>query len=111
VIYCRVCGAPNFDADRVCQVCEATLGRRAAAGGPAGGRAAAAPAGQFGTDEKIRIFVGNVCLSPLLGTILYFVWKRDRPERAQPVCVLTWWATGVWVLLVTLFLIALAAEQ
>lgn len=113
MIYCRVCGSPNLDADRVCQVCGATLGPRPAAASVAGhGKAPARGSVELGPDEKIRVIVGNICLTPLLGTILYFVWKRDRPERARRVCVLTLWAAGIWMLLVVIVaLIRLAAQQ
>ncbi len=28
-------------------------------------------------------------LSPLLGTVLYFVWKNDKPAKADDVCMVT----------------------
>lgn len=40
-------------------------------------------------EEKVGICLGNICLSPLLGTILYFVWKDDKPKKADDVCTLT----------------------
>lgn len=39
--------------------------------------------------EKAGIFVGNIFLSPLLGVILYFVWKDEKPQKASDVCSVT----------------------
>jgi len=40
-------------------------------------------------EAQAGIFVGNICLSPLLGVILYFVWKDEKPQKASDVCSVT----------------------
>jgi len=40
-------------------------------------------------EEKAGICIGNICLSPLLGIILYFVWKDEKPKKADDVCSVT----------------------
>jgi len=32
-------------------------------------------------EEKAGICIGNICLSPLLGVILYYVWKGEKPKK------------------------------
>jgi len=39
--------------------------------------------------EKAGICIGNICLSPLLGVILYYVWKDEKPKKANEVCGVT----------------------
>lgn len=99
MIYCPSCGSPNFDTARLCETCNTPL--------------AATPASLFQEpsaglkqDEKRWIFLGNVCLSPLLGLVLYLVWKDTQRGKAQEVCRLTWWALGVWGALFVLMVIA-----
>jgi len=41
------------------------------------------------SEEKAGVCVGNICLSPLLGVILYFVWKDEKPQKASDVCSVT----------------------
>ena len=49
------------------------------------------------SNDKFLIFLGNVCLSPLLGAALYLVWKDAQPQKAQESCTLTWVAVALWV--------------
>jgi hypothetical protein len=56
--------------------------------------------------EQVGLFVGNVCLSPLLGVVLYYVWRDRHPVRAAQACALTRWAVGLWV---AFFLLAMIA--
>jgi len=55
--------------------------------------------------------LGNLCLSPLLGLVLYLVWKDSQRAKAQEACRLTWWAVGIWgVLFVLMVLATIVAE-
>ncbi|MBS3938267.1 MAG: hypothetical protein KGZ50_06815 [Peptococcaceae bacterium] len=79
---CPGCGSRIDDVrKRFCGTCGANL------------RPEASPllSGQkgLGIEEKAGICVGNICLSPLLGTVLYFVWKDDKPAKADDVCMVT----------------------
>ena len=40
-------------------------------------------------EEQAGLCLGNICLSPLLGVILYFVWKDEKPQKASDVCTVT----------------------
>ena len=57
------------------------------------------------SSDKTWIFLGNLCISPLLGVILYFVWKDNKPVKSKEVCKLTWWAVGIWAFLIFLFIL------
>lgn len=49
--------------------------------------------------EKAGIFLGNLCITPLLGLILYLVWKDQSPIKAKETCNLTLISLGVAVVL------------
>lgn len=120
MIYCTNCGSPNPDGAVVCEVCGAALPRIGAAGGarpqqptqpqepPSQQRPApatlpaAAPPRTLSSTDKLGIFAGNLCLSPVLGVVLYFVWRDRHPERAAQTCTLTRWAVGIWVAFILL---------
>ena len=78
---------------------------------------AAAPGASLNSDEGLKsndktwIFLGNVCISPLLGVILYFVWKDNKPKKSKEVCTLTWKAVAVWVVLFILYIIIIIAAN
>lgn len=55
------------------------------------------------TDEKAMLCLGNMCISPLLGIILYFVWKDEKPQKADDVCQVTIWAVLLGIILGVLF--------
>lgn len=40
-------------------------------------------------EEQAGLCLGNICLSPLLGVILFFVWKDEKPQKASDVCAVT----------------------
>lgn len=47
------------------------------------------PQGGLSSNDKVRLFFGNIFLSPLLGVILYFVWKDEKAQKASDVCSVT----------------------
>lgn len=53
--------------------------------------------------EQIGVFLGSLCVSPIVALVLYFVWREDKPRKAQEVCTLGWWVVGTWVVLYGLF--------
>lgn len=57
------------------------------------------------TNDKILLCLGNICLSPLLGIILWFVWKEDKPRKAADACTITIFSVIFWPLLMLLFAI------
>lgn len=58
--------------------------------------------------EQIGVFLGSLCVSPIVAVVLYFVWKDDKPQKAKEVCTLGWWVVGAWVgMYVVFFLIAI----
>jgi hypothetical protein len=133
VIYCTNCGSPNPDGAVVCEVCGEALPRIGAAGGvqpqppppqpqplplPSQPRPAPAPSPApappqtLSSTDKLGIFAGNLCLSPVLGAVLYFVWRDRHPERAAQTCTLTKLAVGIWVAFILLaMLVGLLSEM
>jgi len=47
--------------------------------------------------ERAGIFLGNLCITPLLGLILYLVWKDQSPTKAKQTCNLTLISLAVWI--------------
>ena len=130
MIYCTNCGSPNAGDAVVCEVCGAALPRIGAVKGeqpqprpqpvqsasqarPAPTPSpAAAPSRTLSSTDKLGIFAGNLCLSPVLGVVLYFVWRDRHPERAAQTCTLTRWAVGIWVGFILLaMLVGLLSEM
>jgi hypothetical protein len=106
MIYCSACGSPNVNTALHCTTCGAPL--RVAPPTPPD---AAAVAPGLPEDDKRWIFLGNLCLSPVLGLALYLVWKSSHPAKAEDTCKLTWWAVAVWGILIVLgILVTLVAE-
>ena len=48
-------------------------------------------------DQKRLFFVGNIVLSPLLGVILFFLWKGKYPLKARQTLNLAWWSLAAWL--------------
>lgn len=90
MLYCPHCGNPNDDAARFCIGCGSPL------------RVDRSPPDGLSSGDRPLLFIGNFCISPLLGVVLYFLWKDKSPRKAEEVCTITWWSVGVWVALVVL---------
>ena len=54
--------------------------------------------------QKRMIFAGNVVLSPLLGVILYFVWQKQQPKKANEAFSLAWWSLAAWLMVLILII-------
>ena len=103
-IQCTNCGTRHDATYKFCRACGTRLPVELT--GPAG-----KPKDHRGlrSSDKTWVFLGNFCISPLLGVILYFIWKDDKPQKASQVCSITWWSIGIWVILVLLvMMVALA---
>jgi len=100
--YCRKCGTKNDESSQFCINCGNSLRQRSEPTTNTEG---------LESNDKTLIFLGNVCISPLLGIILYFVWKDNKPQKSKEVCSLTWWALGLWLLLIILFVIIMVIAE
>jgi uncharacterized membrane protein YvbJ len=100
--YCIKCGTKNDEGNQFCSNCGNSLKQMNAVTTNSEGLA---------SNDKTLIFFGNVCISPLLGIILYFVWKDNKPQKSKEVCSLTWWALGLWVLLIIIFVIIMVIAE
>ncbi len=61
---------------------------------------------ELSSTDRLGLFAGNLCLSPVLGIVLYFVWRDRQPVRAAQTCTLTKWAVGIWVAFILLAMVA-----
>lgn len=53
--------------------------------------------------------LGTLCCTPLIGIILYFVWKDTKPKAAKSVCYFTIAGVGISVLFVIIYFVFIAA--
>jgi hypothetical protein len=111
--YCSQCGASNQTNFSYCQKCGSPLG--------SGSRPAYNQQYSYNNyqnnnnydeglsgEEKVLIFLGNICLSQLLGIILYFVWKDSKPKKSNDVCKITLWSIAVPFIITIVFIIIMA---
>lgn len=103
--HCPNCGAPNEEGVAFCGRCGTSL--RADAPGFSSSMPPRPPADTgLDSNEKTLIFFGNLCISPILGIVLYFVWKDSKPRRASDVCSVTLWTLGAYVIVFALAMCA-----
>ncbi|MEX2477948.1 MAG: hypothetical protein WD357_05895 [Gracilimonas sp.] len=48
----------------------------------------------------------TICLSPFAGTIMYFMYKNDYPNKSKQACHITLWVSGIAFFLNILFTLA-----
>lgn len=90
-MYCAKCGAQNDDNAEFCSGCGASLRRGSV---------------RVQDDEGVgALGIVLFCL-PIVGAIMYFLWKDDKPRKAQTACHLA--LAGVGVGIVLQILVALA---
>ena len=107
-MFCPYCGTRNDDATVNCSQCGQRLDGTTAPP-PAGptGRASAEPpppteperekgAGAPGGGDVGALGVAFFCL-PLVGAIMYFVWRDDQPAKAKRACTLALWGMAVGI--------------
>lgn len=93
-MFCNKCGKDIPDSSLVCSYCGAQVGQRPvqsvqAVDGPIGG-------------------LGILCfLFPIVGLILYLVWKDSTPEKAKGAGKAALWGVGIGVGLYLLMIIVM----
>jgi len=84
-MFCAKCGAEMDHNAEFCPKC--------------GARAGAEAAGRAGGDDSVGpIGIVLFCL-PLVGAIMYFVWKDDKPKKAKTACYLALGGTVLGIVL------------
>jgi hypothetical protein len=96
-IFCSKCGTENKKSSSFCTRCGSSLGMtvNTYASNSYSNSYSSNYNDSYSSDEgldsgeKAGICIGNICLSPILGVVLYFVWKNDKPKKADDVCGVT----------------------
>ena len=83
-MFCAKCGAEMDDNAEFCPKCGTRAGEGAAAG--------------RGDDSVGPLGIVLFCL-PLVGAIMYFVWKDDKPKKAKTACYLALGGTVLGIVL------------
>lgn len=52
---------------------------------------------------KALLFFLNLCVTPVVGVVWYFVIRREKPRTAKDVCTFTWIPFVIWLALIALF--------
>ena len=106
-MFCPSCGTKNDDNATFCANCGTGLKGQApqmnmgSAPSPAGGNE------EKGADTIVKIL--SFCF-PIVGAILYFVWKEDKPKAASQVCKMAAIGFGLGIFLyIILMVIGIAA--
>jgi uncharacterized membrane protein YvbJ len=89
--YCTKCGTQIDDGTSFCSECGYTLGQASVSGE------------SLNPNERLLITLGNFCVSPILGIILYFVWKDKKPQKSKQVGKITLWVFGIWAVFAILY--------
>ena len=107
-MFCPKCGSQNSDTAGFCVSCGAPLNPASNPAGntfrtpppppPAGGPG---PGNDPGADTVMKIV--SFCF-PIVGIILYFVWKQEKPKSASDVCKFAAIGFGVGVVLYILMM-------
>jgi hypothetical protein len=117
-MFCPHCGTRNDDAAVYCSQCGQRLDGTGApppadpyahapaeppppAPEPVPGR----PSGTAGSGQVGALGVVFFCL-PLVGAIMYFVWRDDQPAKARRACTLALWGMAVGIVLRILMALA-----
>ncbi len=85
--FCQSCAAPTNANQELCVKCGAGLKT-------AGNRVV--PAGEDRPSGLLNI---TVCCFPIVGIILYFIWKNEKPKSARAACTWAIVGTSIGVLL------------
>jgi len=83
-MFCPKCGKKNVDTAEFCLSCGENL------------KIKATEASQESSVGPIGILF--FCI-PLVGAIMYFVWKDAKPEKAKKACHLALWGVGVGIVI------------
>jgi uncharacterized membrane protein YvbJ len=94
-VYCPRCGAPNDVAAVFCSRCGTRFDDP---------RSASQPVTKPATEKAGVGALGVLffCL-PLVGAVMYFVWRDEKPAKSRQACTLALWGFGVIVLLQILY--------
>lgn len=119
IIYCPYCGGENGKEFNYCKKCGKALSSSTYTSGTSYAKnqdynnySPSYSSNNYGsryTDEgleggeKALLCLGNLCISPLLGIILYFVWKDDKPKKSEDACTVTILGAVAWIVLVIIF--------
>ena len=107
-MFCPYCGTRNDDATVYCVQCGQRLDGTSAPppAEPAGNAPAEPPpptepardrsTGGPGGGDVGALGVAFFCL-PLVGAIMYFVWRDEQPAKAKRACTLALWGVAVGV--------------
>lgn len=89
---CPSCGNKISEIATACPHCGRVFGSQQPAYRQTTSASSHVPEELSGSDQAL-VFCGNICFSPILGIVLYLVWKDEKPHKAEQVCNLTIFAT------------------
>lgn len=81
--FCQHCGRPTKPEQEMCVVCGVRLRRTK------------------NEEESLTLVKLASCCFPIVGAVLYFVWRTDKPESANTAC--KWALVGVLVVAIVYF--------
>ena len=91
---CPKCGTQNADGVQFCTNCGANLQTQGAVEPTPAARQQTNPAQEESVGALGILFF---CI-PLIGAIMYFVWKDDKPKKSKQACTLAIWGVVVGII-------------
>jgi hypothetical protein len=90
--------------EKFCATCGAIIKKEAEICPKCGVRQAVAPAVQVSDEEAGFLPKAAACCVPIVGLVLYLVWKDSKPRAAKGVCT---WAIVGFVLGIVLYILGM----
>lgn len=65
----------------------------------------------FTQTQRRQMFVANILLSPLLGVLLFFVWRKWKPLKSNESLNIAWWSLAAWLVVLLILVIGMIAKE
>lgn len=52
--------------------------------------------------SKLLVVAGEILLTPLMGAVLYYAWRKDYPNKARFANISSFCVVGAWILFIIL---------
>ena len=61
--------------------------------------------------QRKQMFLANIVFSPLVGVILFFVWRKRKPLKSSDALNVAWWSLAAWLVVLLLLVIWMIANE
>lgn len=108
-LYCQVCGHITKDSEEICNVCNAKLKYVSLNKSYNNYYQQQSYQNNVVDEPNTLANISTFCCTPLIGLILYIVWKDEKPIAAKSVCHWSIASVAVYILFYILYMIFILA--